>query len=390
MSGRKNMAEVIMKDLKKVYSGGVLSVHDVNITIKDKEFIVLVGPSGCGKSTTLRMVAGLEEISGGELWIDGKLVNDVEPKDRDIAMVFQSYALYPHMTVRDNLGFALKLKNTPQDEINKKVEEVAEILDITQYLDRKPKALSGGQRQRVAIGRAMVRDPKVFLMDEPLSNLDAKLRNQMRAEIIKLRQRIDTTFMYVTHDQTEAMTLGDRIVIMKDGVVNQIGTPQEVFGKPVNLFVAGFIGMPVMNFFDDCKLLLENDVYYAEIRGVKFRLSDFQQKALRQNGQKPCNIVAGIRPQHITVGEGELSATIEVSEMLGSEFNLHARSGNDEVVMVIPTVGLETDVSRGSVINFTTMPELIQLFDKETSNNLIWYDAESVAKNEPVCKAYDF
>ncbi|MBR2562663.1 MAG: sn-glycerol-3-phosphate ABC transporter ATP-binding protein UgpC [Eubacterium sp.] len=384
------MAEVIMKNLKKVYSGGVLSVHDVNITIKDKEFIVLVGPSGCGKSTTLRMVAGLEEISGGELWIDGKLVNDVEPKDRDIAMVFQSYALYPHMTVRDNLGFALKLKNTPQAEINKKVEEVAEILDITQYLDRKPKALSGGQRQRVAIGRAMVRDPKVFLMDEPLSNLDAKLRNQMRAEIIKLRQRIDTTFMYVTHDQTEAMTLGDRIVIMKDGVVNQIGTPQEVFGKPVNLFVAGFIGMPVMNFFDDCKLLLEDGVYFAEIRGVKFRLSDFQQKALTQNGQKPVDIVAGIRPQHISVGEGELSATIEVSEMLGSEFNLHARSGNDEVVMVIPTVGLETDVSRGSKIHFTTMPELIQLFDKETSNNLIWFDPESTANNEPVCRNYDF
>ena len=384
------MAEVIMKDLKKVYSGGVLSVHDVNITIKDKEFIVLVGPSGCGKSTTLRMVAGLEDISGGELWIDGKLVNDVEPKDRDIAMVFQSYALYPHMTVRDNLGFALKLKNTPQAEINKKVEEVADILDITQYLDRKPKALSGGQRQRVAIGRAMVRDPKVFLMDEPLSNLDAKLRNQMRAEIIKLRSRIDTTFMYVTHDQTEAMTLGDRIVIMKDGVVNQIGTPQEVFGKPVNLFVAGFIGMPVMNFFDDCKLLLEDGVYYAEIRGVKFRLSDFQQKALKQNGQKPVDIVAGIRPQHISVGEGDLSATIEVSEMLGSEFNLHARSGNDEVVMVIPTVGLETDVSTGSVVKFTTMPELIQLFDKETSNNLIWFDPESTANNEPVCRNYDF
>ena len=384
------MGEVIMKDLKKVYSGGVLSVHDVNITIKDKEFIVLVGPSGCGKSTTLRMVAGLEDISGGELWIDGKLVNDVEPKDRDIAMVFQSYALYPHMTVRDNLGFALKLKNTPQAEINKKVEEVAEILDITQYLDRKPKALSGGQRQRVAIGRAMVRDPKVFLMDEPLSNLDAKLRNQMRAEIIKLRSRIDTTFMYVTHDQTEAMTLGDRIVIMKDGVVNQIGTPQEVFGKPVNLFVAGFIGMPVMNFFDDCKLLLEDGVYYAEIRGVKFRLSDFQQKALKQNGQKPVDIVAGIRPQHISVGEGDLSATIEVSEMLGSEFNLHARSGNDEVVMVIPTVGLETDVSTGSVVKFTTMPELIQLFDKETSNNLIWFDPESTANNEPVCRNYDF
>ena len=232
------MSEVILKGIKKVYDGGVTAVHDVNIDIKDKEFIVLVGPSGCGKSTTLRMVAGLEDISGGELYIDGKLVNDVAPKDRDIAMVFQSYALYPHMTVRDNLGFSLKLKKVPKEEIDKKVTEVAEILDITQYLDRKPKALSGGQRQRVAIGRAMVRDPKVFLMDEPLSNLDAKLRNQMRAEIIKLRQRINTTFMYVTHDQTEAMTLGDRIVIMKAGYVNQIGSPQEVFNKPVNLFVA--------------------------------------------------------------------------------------------------------------------------------------------------------
>ena len=379
-----------MKGIKKVYDGGVTAVHDVNLTIKDKEFIVLVGPSGCGKSTTLRMVAGLEEISGGELYIDGNLVNDVAPKDRDIAMVFQSYALYPHMTVRDNLGFALKLKNTPKEEINKKVEEVAEILDITKYLDRKPKALSGGQRQRVAIGRAMVRDPKVFLMDEPLSNLDAKLRNQMRAEIIKLRQRINTTFMYVTHDQTEAMTLGDRIVIMKDGFVNQVGTPQEVFNKPVNLFVAGFIGMPVMNFFDNCKLLKENGEYYAEIRGVKFKLSEFQQKALTQNGQEPCDIVAGIRPQHISVGDGELEATIEVSEMLGSEYNLHARSGDDEVLMVIPTVGLDADVSMGSVVRFGTDPELIQLFDKETSNNLIWYDKESAENNAPVCKEYDF
>ena len=379
-----------MKGIKKVYDGGVTAVHDVNLTIADKEFIVLVGPSGCGKSTTLRMVAGLEEISGGELYIDGNLVNDVAPKDRDIAMVFQSYALYPHMTVRDNLGFALKLKNTPKDEINKKVEEVAEILDITRYLDRKPKALSGGQRQRVAIGRAMVRDPKVFLMDEPLSNLDAKLRNQMRAEIIKLRQRINTTFMYVTHDQTEAMTLGDRIVIMKDGYVNQVGTPQEVFNKPVNLFVAGFIGMPVMNFFDGCKLLKEDGVYYAEIRGVKFKLSEFQQKALTQNGQEPCDIVAGIRPQHISVGDGQLEATIEVSEMLGSEYNLHARSGDDEVVMVIPTVGLDTDVSMGSKFTFGTKPELIQLFDKETGNNLIWYDKESAENNAPVCKDYDF
>ena len=226
------MSEVILKGIKKIYDGGVTAVHDVNLHIQDKEFIVLVGPSGCGKSTTLRMVAGLEDISGGELYIDGHLMNDIAPKDRDIAMVFQNYALYPHMSVRDNMAFALKLKRTPQDQINKKVQEVAEILDITQYLDRKPKALSGGQRQRVAIGRAMVRDPKVFLMDEPLSNLDAKLRNQMRAEIIKLRKRINTTFMYVTHDQTEAMTLGDRIVIMKDGYVNQIGTPQELFDRP--------------------------------------------------------------------------------------------------------------------------------------------------------------
>ncbi|MBR0375335.1 MAG: sn-glycerol-3-phosphate ABC transporter ATP-binding protein UgpC [Firmicutes bacterium] len=384
------MSEVIMKGIKKVYDGGVTAVHDVNLTIADKEFIVLVGPSGCGKSTTLRMVAGLEDISGGELYIDGNLVNDVAPKDRDIAMVFQSYALYPHMTVRDNLGFALKLKNTPKEEINKKVEEVAEILDITRYLDRKPKALSGGQRQRVAIGRAMVRDPKVFLMDEPLSNLDAKLRNQMRAEIIKLRQRINTTFMYVTHDQTEAMTLGDRIVIMKDGYVNQVGTPQEVFNKPVNLFVAGFIGMPVMNFFDGCKLLKEDGVYYAEIRGVKFRLSEFQQKALTLNGQEPCDIVAGIRPQHISVGDGQLEATIEVSEMLGSEYNLHARSGEDEVVMVIPTVGLDADVSMGSKVTFGTEPELIQLFDKESGNNLIWYDKESAENHAPVCKDYDF
>ena len=389
-SEQRNMSEVVIKNLRKVYDGNVLSVHDFNLTIKDKEFIVLVGPSGCGKSTSLRMVAGLEDITSGELYIDGKLVNDVAPKDRDIAMVFQSYALYPHMTVYDNLAFALKLKKVPKEEIDKKVREVAEILDITKYLERKPKALSGGQRQRVAIGRAMVREPKVFLMDEPLSNLDAKLRNQMRAEIIKLRQRINTTFMYVTHDQTEAMTLGDRIVIMKDGFVNQIGTPVEVFNKPVNLFVAGFIGMPVMNFFDGCKLLLENGVYYAEIRGVKFKLSEFQQKALKQNGQQPCDIVAGIRPQHITVGEGDLTATIEVSEMLGSEYNLHARSNADEVVMVIPTVGLDVDVSMGKTVNFTTLPELIQLFDKATGNNLVWYDKESVEANSPVCKNYDF
>ena len=313
-----NKSEVLIKDKKKVYDNSVTAVHDFNLHIADKEFIVLVGPSGCGKSTSLRMVAGLEDISGGELYIDGKLCNDIAAKDRDIAMVFQNYALYPHMSVYDNMAFALKLKKTPSDEIDKKVREVAEILDITQYLDRKPKALSGGQRQRVAIGRAMVRDPKVFLMDEPLSNLDAKLRNQMRAEIIKLRKRINTTFMYVTHDQTEAMTLGARIVIMKDGYVNQIGTPQDLFDRPVNLFVAGFIGMPVMNFFEGCKLELKDGVYYANIKGEEFKLSDFQQKALKANGQQPCDIVAGIRPQHIRIGEGNLRGEVEVSEMLGS------------------------------------------------------------------------
>jgi multiple sugar transport system ATP-binding protein len=384
------MAELSLQHLDKIYDNKVQAVYDFNMDVRDGELIVLVGPSGCGKSTTLRMVAGLEEITSGELIIDGKIMNDVAPKDRDIAMVFQNYALYPHMTVFENMAFSLKLRRTPKDEIEKKVREAAEILDITQYLERKPKALSGGQRQRVAIGRAIVRAPKVMLMDEPLSNLDAKLRNEMRAEIIKLRERIDTTFIYVTHDQTEAMTLGDRIVIMRDGYIQQIGTPQEVFDHPANLFVAGFIGMPVMNFFDNCKLLLENGVYYAEIRGVKFKLSDFQQKALKQNNQQPCDIVCGIRPQHIHVGEGELSAKVEVSEMMGSEYNIHARSNEDEVVMVVPTVGLETDVSMGAQVAFTTQPDLIQLFDKATSNNLIWYDEASVAANEPVCRSYDF
>ena len=384
------MAEVIIKDLKKVYDNDVVAVHDVNLHIKDKEFIVLVGPSGCGKSTTLRMVAGLEDISGGELYIDGVLVNDIAPKDRDIAMVFQSYALYPHMNVYDNMAFALALRRVPQEQIDKKVREVAEILGITQYLERKPKALSGGQRQRVAIGRAMVRDPKVFLMDEPLSNLDAKLRNQMRAEIIKLRQRINTTFMYVTHDQTEAMTLGDRIVIMKDGVVNQIGTPEDLFDRPVNLFVAGFIGTPIMNFFEGCKLLLEDGVYYAQIHDAKFKLDEFQQNALKQNGQKACDVVCGIRPCHVTVGEGELTAKVEVNEMLGSEVNLHTVCDGDEVIMVIPTMNLNVDVSMGTEVKFSTLPKLIQLFDKETGNNLIWYDKESVEANAPVCKTYNF
>ena len=384
------MANVSLQHVYKIYDGGVVAVTDFNLEIEDKEFIILVGPSGCGKSTTLRMIAGLEDISKGELYIGDKLANDVAPKDRDIAMVFQNYALYPHMTVYDNMAFGLKLRKMPKEEIKRRVEEAARILGIEQYLDRKPKALSGGQRQRVALGRAIVRDPKVFLLDEPLSNLDAKLRAQMRTEISKLYQRLGTTFIYVTHDQTEAMTLGDRIVIMKDGYVNQIGTPRDVFNKPVNLFVAGFIGMPVMNFFEGCRLLLEGGKYYAEIRGIKFELSDFQQKALKHNGQAPCDIIAGIRPQHIRVGSGELTAVIEVSELLGSEYNLHARSGDDEVVMVIPTIGLAEDVSMGSKVHFDVMPELIQLFDKETGKNLIWYDKEAAEAHAPVCKSYDF
>ncbi|MBR2830043.1 MAG: ATP-binding cassette domain-containing protein, partial [Solobacterium sp.] len=261
----------------KITEEGVVAVDSFNLEIADKEFIVLVGPSGCGKSTTLRMVAGLEDITRGDLFIDGKRMNDVAPKDRDIAMVFQNYALYPHMTVRQNLQFPLELRHVPKDVMDKKVNEAAEILGITEYLDRKPKALSGGQRQRVAIGRAIVRDPKVLLMDEPLSNLDAKLRNQMRAEIIKLRQRIDTTFIYVTHDQTEAMTLGDRIVIMKDGEIQQIGTPQEVFNKPVNLFVAGFIGMPQMNFYAG-KLLLKDGRYVISVQGAEIIPSEDKQE----------------------------------------------------------------------------------------------------------------
>ena len=382
------MAYLTLKNINKIYPNGFHAVHDFNLEMEKGEFIVFVGPSGCGKSTTLRMIAGLEDISNGEFLINGKRANEEGPRERGVAMVFQSYALYPQMTVYDNIAYGLELQGADEDYIDEKVRNTARILGLTDYLDRLPRALSGGQRQRVAIGRALIRKVGIFLMDEPLSNLDAKLRNQMRAEIIKLRKRINTTFMYVTHDQTEAMTLGDRIVIMKDGYVNQIGTPQALFDKPVNLFVAGFIGMPVMNFFADSKLLLEGGKYFAEIHGVKFELSEFQQKALKQNGQKACDIVAGIRPQYITVGKGDLSATVEVSELMGTEYNIHARCGNDEVVMVIPTMGLQADVSMDAKVNFTTMPELIQLFDRETQRNLIWYDEESANANAPECKRY--
>ena len=355
----------------KVTDEGVLAVDDFNLEIKDKEFIVLVGPSGCGKSTTLRMVAGLEDISKGELYIDNRLVNDVEPKDRDIAMVFQSYALYPHMTVRQNMEFPLKLRKMPKDEIDRKVNEAAEILDITQYLDRKPKALSGGQRQRVAIGRAIVREPKVLLMDEPLSNLDAKLRNQMRAEIIKLRQRIDTTFIYVTHDQTEAMTLGDRIVIMKDGVVQQIGTPQEVYEHPINIFVAGFIGVPIMNFFDG-ELIKDGVRYYVEVEGARIELSPEKEAKMAARGVQAQKVTVGVRPEHIELAEvpGKMiSAKIDVSEMMGSQINLHINVNGKEGIIIVDTMSNAGRIFQmGEEINFTFAPEVIHVFDADGRN----------------------
>ena len=350
----------------QITEDGVVAVQEFSLDIADKEFIVLVGPSGCGKSTTLRMVAGLEEISGGELYIDGKLCNDVAPKDRDIAMVFQNYALYPHMTVYDNMAFSLKLKKTPKDEIDKAVREAAKILDITQYLDRKPKALSGGQRQRVAIGRAIVRDPKVLLMDEPLSNLDAKLRNQMRAEIIKLRQRINTTFIYVTHDQVEAMTLGDRIVIMKDGYIQQIGTPQEVFNHPTNLFVAGFIGTPQMNFFD---AKLKDGV--VTVQGHDVKLTKEQVEALKGK-EVPEDVVLGVRPVHISLADKGIEAKIDVTELMGSELHLHLDSNGKDVVVVVPTTEKGVNELHGTreTVHYTFKPELIHLFDKKTEKNL--------------------
>lgn len=375
----ERMAKVRLTNIKKVYDNKITAVHDFNLEIADKEFVVLVGPSGCGKSTTLRMVAGLEEISGGELYIGDRLVNDVPPKDRDIAMVFQNYALYPHMTVYENMAFALTLRKEPKDVIDRKVREAAEILDITDYLKRKPKALSGGQRQRVAIGRAIVRDPQVFLMDEPLSNLDAKLRNQMRAEIIKLRHRIDTTFIYVTHDQTEAMTLGDRIVIMKDGHIQQIGTPQEVFDHPANLFVAGFIGTPQMNFFD-AELLRGQDTYYLRLGGADFGISGEKQAALWEKKAAPQAVTLGVRPEHImlcseTARESYIKAQVDVSEMMGSSIHLHIRALDQDVVIVLATIDLPAEhrggFRLGDAVNFTFGGNVVHLFSKETGESLL-------------------
>ena len=378
------MASLSLRNICKKYPGGVLAVQNFNLEIKDKEFIILVGPSGCGKSTTLRMVAGLEEISGGELYIGDRLVNDVAPKDRDIAMVFQNYALYPHMTVVDNMAFGLKLRKTPKDEIKRRVEEAARILDIEHLLQRKPAALSGGQRQRVALGRAIVREPKVFLLDEPLSNLDAKLRAQMRTEISKLHLRLGTTFIYVTHDQTEAMTMGTRIVVMKDGIVQQVDTPQKLYDFPCNSFVAGFIGSPQMNFLD-AKVLKEGEDFFVEFgsedtktrSGVKYKIRLPETK-----NNKDClvpyidkDVVIGIRPEHVHDEEdliakfpdGIVEANVEVTELMGAEKYLYTVcEGQNINGRVAPT----STARPGDTIKITIEPGKIHIFDKDTQQTI--------------------
>ena len=373
------MATVKLTNVKKVYGKDVVAVDDFNLDIADKEFIVFVGPSGCGKSTTLRLIAGLEDISAGTIEIDGVVVNDLQPRDRDIAMVFQNYALYPHLTVFENMAFSLRLKKAPQEEVYEKVTAAAEILGITEYLTRKPRALSGGQRQRVAIGRAMVRDSKVFLMDEPLSNLDAKLRNQMRAEIILLRQKIDTTFIYVTHDQTEAMTLGDRIVIMKDGFIQQVGTPVEVFDMPLNLFVAEFIGAPKMNTFKT-NLISENCKYYVTPYGAKIEIMGKKADALKEKSIGTREIILGVRPEHFTLSDkgnpAAIPCKIVVNEMMGSELHLHVvTESGDKLIVRIPTVKLEDEERKelvyGKTIYVTFEGKVMHFFDPETEKNLL-------------------
>ena len=424
------MAEVTLKGVYKFYEKTAKpAVSDFNLDIQDKEFVVFVGPSGCGKSTTLRMIAGLEQVTFGEIAIDGRVVNDVEPKDRDIAMVFQNYALYPHMTVFQNMAFGLNMARVPKEakdkdgkvmlhedgtpvyetkrnrdgsvklddggqpeyktrkytkaEIEAKVREAAKILDITQFLDRKPSQLSGGQRQRVAIGRSIVRNPKVFLFDEPLSNLDAKLRNQMRAEIIALRRKINTTFIYVTHDQVEAMTLGDKVVIMKDGVIHQVGSPAELFDHPANLFVAGFIGAPQMNYFH-AELSEKSGRVVVEAYGKFFPVKETVGSYLKEHQLLGKRVILGVRPEHITLVSKKDSANdmdticadIAVSEMMGSELYIHANiAGAQEIVIRVPTISL-SPTERANIdalgrIAFTFSPEVMHLFDEETENNLI-------------------
>ncbi|MDO5330783.1 MAG: ATP-binding cassette domain-containing protein [Bacillota bacterium] len=431
------MATVKLTDVKKVYDGNVVAVHDFNLEIKDKEFVVFVGPSGCGKSTTLRMIAGLEDISGGTVEIDGEVVNDLQPKDRHVSMVFQNYALYPHLSVYENMAFPLRiskqertvyveqkkilklerdiqdveiaLKNgegdpaalavkkedalkeieelkkagtkvvydkMSNDEIYARVVDAAKILGITPYLTRKPKALSGGQRQRVAIGRAMVRDSKVFLMDEPLSNLDAKLRNQMRAEIILLRQKINSTFVYVTHDQTEAMTLGDRIVIMKDGYIMQVGTPTEVFDRPENLFVAGFIGSPMMNTMK-AELSVKDGKYSIKAFGVDFPVDGPKGEELTKKGVKAQPVILGVRPEHISLSNTGIPVTLIVNEMMGNEYHLHVQTGDgSELIVRVPTVDLSAEeraaLVSGAKLHISFAAKVMHFFDPESEKNLLY------------------
>ena len=366
------MASLSLKNICKVYPNGFEAVKDFNLEIEDKEFIIFVGPSGCGKSTTLRMIAGLEEITSGELKIEDRVVNDVEPKDRDIAMVFQNYALYPHMTVYDNMAFGLKLRKVPKAEIDRMVREAAKILDLESLLDRKPKALSGGQRQRVAMGRAIVRNPKVFLMDEPLSNLDAKLRGQMRIEISKLHQRLGTTIIYVTHDQTEAMTLGTRIVVMNAGVIQQVDTPQVLYDTPCNLFVAGFIGSPQMNFLDAvCKV--DGEKVALQVGPAAIALPPAKAKKLIEGGYDGKEVVLGIRPEDIHDEESFIAAspdtviesTIRVYEMLGAEVYLYF---DYEGANVTARVNPRTTARTGDTVKFALDAEKIHVFDKESQN----------------------
>lgn len=367
------MANVTFKNVYKRYPGDVVAVKDFNLEIIDKEFIVLVGPSGCGKSTSLRMVAGLEDISEGEIYIGDKLVNEVQSKDRDIAMVFQNYALYPHMTVYENMSFGLRLRKMPKEEIDKKVRDAAKVLDIEQLLDRKPKALSGGQRQRVALGRAIVRDPKVFLMDEPLSNLDAKLRVQTRTEIKKLHDKLEATFIYVTHDQTEAMTMGDRIVIMKDGVVQQVATPMEVYNDPANVFVAGFIGSPQMNFFE-AKIEKVSGLCHLRFDGKTLVFSKGKSDEIIRKGYSGKEVIAGVRPEDIKCspmtsdGVGNtIEGVVDLAEMLGAESYLYLESDG---IRLISRVDGKDVYHNKQKVSITMDEERVHLFDKETKESI--------------------
>lgn len=370
------MASLSLQHVYKKYDGGVVAVSDFNLEIADKEFVILVGPSGCGKSTTLRMIAGLEDITEGEIFIDNRMVNDVLPKDRDIAMVFQNYALYPHMTVFENMAFGLKIRKTPKDEIKRRVSEAAKILEIEHLLQRKPKALSGGQRQRVALGRAIVRDPKVFLMDEPLSNLDAKLRVQMRVEITKLHQRLQTTIIYVTHDQTEAMTMGTRIVVMKDGFIQQVDAPSELYANPVNTFVAGFIGMPPMNFIN-AVVAVEGDDVYINFENFTIKLPERYAvpEVIEQDGRE---VIFGVRPEAITDEatyvsqhpESAFSADVDVVEMLGAETYLYVTVNG--ALPLTARVDPTTSQSRvGEVVDLAIDANRVHIFDKDTEQSII-------------------